>query len=320
MRVLLAGGAGLIGSHMCDALVDRGDSVVVVDNFCSGSAWNLAHLEGSAGFELVCADVTEPLPSLGDFDAVVNLACPASPADFERLSLEIMAVGSDGTRNLLEVARHGGARFLQASTSEVYGEPAVHPQVESYWGNVNPTGPRSVYDESKRFAEALTMAYCRRYGLQVRIARIFNTYGPRLRPDDGRVVSNFCVQALQGEPLTLHGDGGQSRSFCYVTDLVDGLLALLEGPVTGPVNLGNPDEFSVAELATLVGELVVERGYRPVGIRHVERPADDPSQRQPDISLAVEALGWKPSTPLRQGLARTLDYFAAELAGEAAKG
>jgi dTDP-glucose 4,6-dehydratase len=308
-RVLVAGGAGFIGARMCARLLDRGDEVVCVDNLVTGSAANIEDLLDRPGMSLVEADVAAAVPAPGRFGAVVNLACPASPADFGPLSLEIMAVGSAGVANLLEVARRDGARFLQASTSEVYGEPLVHPQPETYWGNVNPIGPRSVYDEAKRFGEALTVAHARRHGTDVAIARIFNTYGPGMRPDDGRVVSNFVVQALRGDDLTIHGDGSQTRSFCYVEDEVAGLLALLDSEVAGPVNIGSDEEWTVGELARLVIELTGSASR----VRFTDRPVDDPSQRRPDLALAGQSLGWKPTTPIRDGLARTIEWFRHRL-------
>src|ERR1700722_19278555 len=255
MRVLVAGGAGLIGANMCSQLLDRGDEVICVDNLVTGSAEHVKDLSHSEAFSFVEADVAVEVPVAGPFDAVINLACPASPADFGPLALEILDAGSRGVANLLAAAHRYGATFLQASTSEVYGEPLVHPQPETYWGNVNPIGARSVYDEAKRFGEALTAAYHRRHGLEVRIARIFNTYGPGMRPDDGRVVSNFIIQALRGRPLTIHGDGSQTRSFCYVDDQVSGLLAVLESAYCGSVNIGNDDERTVLGVARLVLEL-----------------------------------------------------------------
>jgi nucleoside-diphosphate-sugar epimerase len=255
MRVLVAGGAGLIGANMCARLLDRGEQVICVDNLVTGSAEHIKDLSGNGAFDFVEADVAVDVPVAGPFDAIINLACPASPVDFGPLALEILDVGSRGVRNLLETAHRHGATFLQASTSEVYGDPLVHPQPESYWGNVNPIGVRSVYDEAKRFGEALTTAYHRRHGVEVRLARIFNTYGPGMRPDDGRLVSNFVTQALRDEPLTIHGDGSQTRSLCYVDDEVSGLLALLESDYCGPVNIGNDDERTVLEIAQLVLEL-----------------------------------------------------------------
>ena len=309
MRILVAGGAGLIGSAMCARLLERGDEVVCVDNFLTGSPANVEWLGGRPGLTFVEADVCGEMPDTGPLEAIVNLACPASPVDFDALSLEIMEVGSRGVANLLDLTRRHGARFLQASTSEIYGEPLVHPQPESYWGNVNPVGPRSVYDEAKRFGEALTMAHRRRYGTDVRIARIFNTYGPRMRPDDGRVVSNFITQALRGEPLTIYGDGSQTRSFCYVDDEVDGLLALLDSDCVGPVNVGNDQERTVSEMAQLVLRISGSKS----DIVYRDRPEDDPTQRRPDITLARTALGWKPTTSLEDGLARTIEWFRDRL-------
>jgi nucleoside-diphosphate-sugar epimerase len=308
-RVVVAGGAGFIGSHLCDHLLDRGDEVVAIDNLVTGSRANVAHLTGHAHFQLVTHDVCEPLDVDGDVDAVLDLASPASPKDFAVLPLEILAVGSTGTRHLLELARTKGARFLITSTSEVYGDPLVHPQPESYWGNVNPIGPRSCYDESKRFAEALTIAYHRQAGVDVRIVRVFNTYGPRMKPGDGRVVSNFLVQAMSGAPITIYGDGSQTRSFCYVDDEVAGILAALDGPLTGPVNVGNPNEFTVQELADLVVELT---GSASPIVRE-RLPVDDPTRRQPDITLAREQLGWEPKIELREGLARTAEWLRSVL-------
>jgi dTDP-glucose 4,6-dehydratase len=304
-RVLVAGGAGLVGSAMCAALLDRGDEVVCVDNLLTGSRTNVESLLPRPGMSFVEADICRDLPDMGRFDAVANLACPASPVDFQQLALEIMEVGSRGVANLLDLARHHGARFLQASTSEVYGEPLVHPQPESYWGNVNPVGPRSVYDEAKRFGEALTMAHRRRYGTDVRLARIFNTYGPRMRVDDGRVVSNFVTQALREQPITIYGDGTQTRSFCYVADEVAGLLALLDSDYTDPVNVGNDDEFAVLDLADLVLKLTGSRSE----VVYLDRPVDDPTQRRPDLTIARRVLGWEPTTPLEEGLARTIEWF-----------
>ena len=304
-RVLVAGGAGLIGSAMCARLLGRGDEVVCVDNLVTGSRANVENLRAENGMTFLEADVCSDLPDVGPLDAVVNLACPASPVDFATLSLEIMRVGSTGVANLLELARRHDARYLQASTSEVYGEPLVHPQPESYWGNVNPVGPRSVYDEAKRFGESLTLAHHRRYGTAVRIARIFNTYGPRMRPDDGRVVSNFVVQALQGEPITIYGDGSQTRSFCFVEDEVGGLLALLDSDSTGPVNIGNDEERTVREMAELILKLTGSTSE----IVYRDRPVDDPTQRRPDLTLARKLLGWQPTTSLEDGLSRTIEWF-----------
>jgi dTDP-glucose 4,6-dehydratase len=308
-RVVVSGGAGFLGSHLCQALLDRGDEVVAIDNLLTGSVDNVADVAGRAGFEFREEDVRLPVQVEGAVDAVMHLASPASPADFASMPIEILTVGSQGTQQLLDLARGKGARFFLASTSEVYGDPLVHPQPETYWGNVNPNGPRSVYDEAKRYAEALTMAYHRHVGADVRIVRIFNTYGPRMRPDDGRVVSNFLVQALRGEPLTLYGDGSQTRSFCYVEDEVRGFLALLDSDHVGPVNIGNPVEFTVQELARLV--LDVTGSESP--IVHRPLPQDDPTRRCPDTSLARRLLGWEPKVDLREGLVRTAAWFESRL-------
>jgi len=280
-----------------------------VDNFSTGRKANVSHLEGHSAFELVEADISVGIPVDGPVTGVCNLASPASPPDYLALPLETLAVGSDGTRNGLELANRHDARFLMASTSEVYGDPVVHPQPESYWGNVNPIGPRSVYDEAKRFSEALTMAHHRSRGTDVAIVRIFNTYGPRLRPDDGRVVSNFLLQAMQGEPLTVYGDGSQTRSLCYVEDEVRGLLALLDSGLTGPVNIGNPDEYTVIQLAKTIIELL---GSSSV-IEHRPLPTDDPTRRRPDITVARAELGWEPTTSLEEGLSRTATYLARDV-------
>ena len=297
---------------MADVLMDRGDEVVVLDNLCTGRADNIAHLLGRDGFAFIRHDITEPLPDSTEmsrrFDTVLNLASPASPNDFATMPLEIMAVGSTGTRTLLERARHDQAVFFLASTSEVYGDPLVHPQPETYFGNVSSIGPRSCYDEAKRFSEALTMTYHRTFGLDVRIARIFNTYGERMRPRDGRVVNTFVVQALSGQPITLHGDGSQTRSFCHVGDEVRGLVALLDSQLTSPVNIGNPGEFTMRELA----EMVIDLTFSTSPIVEVPMPPErdgDPLQRQPDISLATSLLGWQPVIPLREGLSAMIEYF-----------
>jgi dTDP-glucose 4,6-dehydratase len=309
MRVLVAGGARFIGTSMCLKLLDRGDQVVCLDNLVTGSVDNVKRMLDRERVSFIQADITGDLPVEGPFDAVLNLACPASPVDFGPLSLEILDTGSRGVANLLALAQSSGARFLQASTSEVYGDPLVHPQPESYWGNVNPVGPRAVYDEAKRFGEALTMAFHRRHGLEVRIARIFNTYGPCMRLDDGRVVSNFVTQALRGEPLTVYGDGSQTRSFCYVDDEVDGLLALLESSCEGPVNIGNDEERTMLEAAEVVLELTGSKA----GITFKELPLDDPTQRRPDLTRARRELGWEPKIPFREGVARTIEWFAARI-------
>ncbi len=309
MRVLVAGGAGFLGSHLSDALLARGDEVVCVDNLVTGRRANVEHLVGERGFEIVEHDITRPLDVAGPIDAVMNLASPASPRDYLALPIETLETGSTGTRNLLDLALRHGARFFLASTSEVYGDPLVHPQTEDYWGNVNPIGERSVYDEAKRYAEALTMAYHRVHGLEIRVARIFNTYGPRMQVEDGRVVSNFVVQALRGQPLTIYGDGTQTRSFCYVADEVAGFLALLDSDVVGPVNIGNPVEFTMAELAALVLELTGS----DAGVTHAPLPSDDPKQRRPDIGRARRELGWEPRVELREGLERTIPTFQSDL-------
>jgi dTDP-glucose 4,6-dehydratase len=307
-RVVVAGGAGFLGSHLCEYLIARGDSVVCLDDLSTGSRENVDHLLELDSFTLVVTDVSERVElAPGDkVDAVCNLASPASPPAYLQRPLETLAAGSEGTRRLLALAQAHDARFLMASTSEIYGDPQVHPQVESYRGNVDPTGPRSVYDEAKRFAESLTMATHRTLGLDVGIARIFNTYGPRLTPGDGRVVSNFISQALRGEPLTVYGDGSQTRSLCYVDDEIAGLVALLDSSLTGPVNIGNPDELSVLDLAHLVLELSGSRS--PITFEPL--PTDDPTRRCPDITLATTELGWQPKVDLRDGIARTLEYLA----------
>ena len=306
MRLLITGAAGFLGSHLVDLLLEGGHEVLGMDNFITGAPRNLAHLEGHDRFRLVRHDVTEYIDVKGPVDGVLHFASPASPVDYTELPIQTLKVGSLGTHKALGVAKAKGARFLLASTSEVYGDPLVHPQPETYWGNVNPIGPRGVYDEAKRFAEAMTMAYHRYHGLDTRIVRIFNTYGPRMRPDDGRVVSNFIVQALLGEPITVYGDGSQSRSFCYVSDLVEGIRRLfLEADDPEPVNLGNPREFTIRELA----DEVLRATGSSSEIRHLELPVDDPQVRQPDISRAKELLGWEPTVTLEEGLARTVDYF-----------
>jgi dTDP-glucose 4,6-dehydratase len=307
-RVVVTGGAGFVGSHVCDLLVRRGDSVVCVDNLLTGRRENIAHLEGHDDFLFVDADVCKEIPVTGRIDKVMHMASPASPPEYLLLPFETMDVSTIGTRRALDLALEHGARFFVASTSEVYGDPLVHPQTEEYWGNVNPIGPRSVYDEAKRFAETLTMAYHRYHGLSVGIARIFNTYGPRLRPGDGRVVSNFLIQAMQGRPLTVYGDGTQTRSFCYVADEVRGLVALLDSDETGPINIGNPGEFTMLELARIVIELTgsdSEIVFEPL-------PADDPKCRRPDISKATERLGWAPTVDLREGLRLTYESYLEE--------
>ncbi|MGH9105881.1 MAG: UDP-glucuronic acid decarboxylase family protein [Acidimicrobiales bacterium] len=305
-HLVVTGGAGFVGSHLCDALVSGGDTVTCIDDFSSGRRDNVASLEGSGRFRLLEGDVAEVCAKVeGGVDAVAHLASPASPADYLANPIKCLTTGSRGTEAALGLAREHNARFLLASTSEVYGDPLVHPQHESYWGNVNPIGPRSVYDEAKRFSEALSSAYRRALGTEVGIVRIFNTYGPRLRPGDGRVVSNFIVQALAGQPLTVYGDGTQTRSFCYVDDLVAGLLLMLSSDTAGPVNLGNPRELTVAGLATLV--LRLTGSSSPLAHRPV--PEDDPTRRRPDIARAKELLGWEPAIAVEDGMKRTIDWF-----------
>jgi dTDP-glucose 4,6-dehydratase len=305
VRVVVTGGAGFLGSHLCRSLLARGDEVVAVDNLVTGRLSNLDDLAAEPAFTFLHQDVSDYLHVPGRVDAVLHFASPASPVDFDRIPVAILRVGSSGTHNSLGLARDRGARFLLASTSEVYGDPVVHPQPETYWGNVNPVGPRSVYDEAKRFAEAMTMAYHRHHGVDVRIVRIFNTYGPRMRPDDGRVVSNFIVQALAGKPLTIHGDGTQTRSFCYVDDEVRGILALLDSDHVGPVNIGNPHEFTVLELAEKVLAVTASTSE----LQFEPRPVDDPAQRRPDLTLARAVLGWEPAVSLDEGVVRTADWF-----------
>jgi dTDP-glucose 4,6-dehydratase len=310
-RVLVTGGAGFVPSHLVDALLARGCAVVAVDNFVTGTKDNVAHLAEHPGFTLVEADVADGLPDhhpaiAQRFDAILHMASPASPTDFTTLPIEILRVGSQATLHLLDRARGDGARFILASTSEAYGDPKVHPQPESYWGNVNPVGVRSVYDESKRFAEAATMAYQRHHGVDVGIVRIFNTYGPRMRPDDGRAVPTFITQALRGQPITLHGSGTQTRSICYVDDLVNGILLLLDSTETGPINCGTEDEFSMRELAELIIRLT---GSESV-ITYLPRTADDPEMRRPDLTLARTRLGFTPKVGVEEGLRRTIEHFA----------
>jgi nucleoside-diphosphate-sugar epimerase len=305
MRVVLAGGGGFLGSHLADLLLARGDDVVAVDNFCTGRRQNIAHLADHPRFRLVEHDVTVPFTVDGAIDAVLNLASPASPSDFLVMPLEILAVGSVGSRNLLDLALAKGARYFLASTSEVYGDPLVHPQPETYLGNVSSTGPRSCYDEAKRFSEAIAMAYHRTHGLDLRIVRIFNTYGPRMRPDDGRVVTNFLWQAFRDLPITLYGTGDQTRSFCYVADEVEGLAAVLDGHLMGPVNVGNAGEFTMRELAEAVVELSGSRSPIVAVPMPPEREGD-PLQRQPDLTLIRRELGWMPKITLREGLSRMI--------------
>jgi dTDP-glucose 4,6-dehydratase len=305
LRIVVSGAAGFIGSHFCDRLLAEGHTVVAFDNFLTGRPRNLAHLEGERRFQFIQQDIILPFAVDGAVDGVANLASPASPKDYLEHPIETLDVGSLGTRRMLELARDKGARFLLTSTSECYGDPLVHPQVETYWGNVNPVGPRSCYDESKRFAEALTMAYHRKHGVRTTIARIFNTYGPRMKLDDGRVVPAFMDQALRGEPMTVFGDGSQTRSFCYVSDLVDGLYRLIMSDERYPVNLGNPLEMTVLDFAGYIRTLTgasSEIVFQPL-------PQDDPKQRKPDISKARALLGWEPRVPLEDGLRQTVQYF-----------
>jgi len=303
--LMVTGGAGFIGSHLCERLLARGSNVLCVDNFFTGTKENVLPLLDDKRFELMRHDVTFPL--YVEVDGIYNLACPASPLHYQHDPVQTTKTSVHGAINMLGLAKRLRARILQASTSEVYGDPSVHPQTEEYWGHVNPIGPRSCYDEGKRCAETLFFDYRRQHNLRIKVARIFNTYGPRMHPNDGRVVSNFIVQALRGEPITIYGDGQQTRSFCYVDDLVDGLIRLMETPdeVTGPVNLGNPREFTMLELARLVLELTGSASR----IVHRPLPADDPRQRQPDISRANELLGWSPTTQLEDGLTKTIAYF-----------
>jgi dTDP-glucose 4,6-dehydratase len=304
-RVLITGAAGFLGSHLTDRFLEAGTHVLGVDNLITGSLRNIAHLAGDPRFTFLEHDVSREIEVEGELDGVLHFASPASPIDYLKLPIQTLKVGSLGTHNTLGLARRKGARYFLASTSEVYGDPLEHPQRESYWGNVNPVGPRGVYDEAKRFAEAMTMAYRRHHGMDVRIARIFNTYGPRMRPFDGRVVSNFIRQALSGEPLTVYGDGSQTRSFCYVSDEIEGLFRLYKSDVVGPVNVGNPDEHRVLELAQRVLSLTASKSR----VVRDPLPVDDPRQRKPDISLAREKLGWEPRVSLDEGLARAIDYF-----------
>ena len=303
-RVLVTGGAGFIGSHLCERLLARGDEVLCVDNFFTSRRQNILHLYDNHMFEFMRHDITWPL--YVEVDQIYNLACPASPIHYQFDPVQTTKTSVHGAINMLGLAKRLKVRILQASTSEVYGDPTEHPQTESYWGNVNPIGPRACYDEGKRCAETLFFDYHRQHNLQIRVVRIFNTYGPRMHPNDGRVVSNFIVQALKGEPITLYGTGSQSRSFCYVDDLVTGMIAMMDQDgMTGPLNLGNPGEFTILELANLVKELTGSRSE----IVFMPLPQDDPVRRRPDITLAKAKLGWEPTVPLRDGLVRTVDYF-----------
>jgi dTDP-glucose 4,6-dehydratase len=308
-RILITGGAGFIGSHLCERFLGEGDEVICMDNFLTGSPDNVAHLFADRRFTFIQQDVTSYIYVKGPLDAILHFASPASPVDYLELPIQTLKVGSLGTHKALGLAKEKNARFLLASTSEVYGDPLVHPQKEDYWGNVNPIGPRGVYDEAKRFAEALTMAYHRTHGVQTRIVRIFNTHGPRMRLNDGRVVPNFISQALKGEPMTVYGDGKQTRSFCYVSDLVEGIVRLLRSEFSDPVNCGNPNEVTILQFAERIKALTGSRSevvYKPL-------PVDDPKVRQPDIGRARQLLGWEPKVTLDEGLGRTIDYFKQKL-------
>jgi dTDP-glucose 4,6-dehydratase len=309
MRILITGGAGFLGSHLCDLLLKAGHQVIAMDNLITGNVANIEHLAGRDDFRFIKHDVTNYIYIDGPLDAILHFASPASPIDYLELPIQTLKVGSLGTHNTLGLALAKKARFLLASTSEVYGDPLIHPQREDYWGNVNPIGPRGVYDEAKRFAEAMTMAYHRAHGVDTRIVRIFNTYGPRMRLDDGRVVPNFIGQSLRGEPLTAYGDGSQTRSFCYVSDLIDGIYRLLTSDFTEPVNIGNPNELTIREFAEAINRLTGNKAgivYRPL-------PEDDPKVRRPDISRAKSLLQWEPKVDLNMGLKQTIDWFRQQI-------
>ncbi len=310
MRALVTGGAGFLGSHLCEYLLAKEWDVVCVDNLATGAEGNVRHLSGDRGFHFARTNVSDGLECEGTLDYIFHFASPASPPDYLRLPVETLLVGSSGTYNALRLANSKKAKFMLASTSECYGDPEVSPQPETYWGRVNPVGPRSVYDEAKRFAEALTMAFHRAHGLNTRIVRIFNTYGPRMRLNDGRALPNFLYQALTGQPITVYGDGSQTRSFCYVSDLIEGIYRLSQAAEHGPVNIGNPQEITILEFARRIKELT----GADVPIVFEPLPQDDPKQRRPDISKARRLLGWEPKVELRQGLQRTLEYFQKELA------
>lgn len=308
-RVLIAGGAGFLGSYLCDYYLSQGYKVDCIDNLSTSTLRNIKHLEDNENFNFYKTDLVEKLPeeiTSQRYDVILNMASPASPPHYQRLAIETLQVGSQGTLNLLELARKSGARFFHASTSEVYGDPEVHPQPETYWGKVHSYGPRSMYDESKRYAEALIFSYRQKYNVSTCIARFFNTYGPRMDPEDGRVVSNFIVQALEGQPITIYGEGLQTRSFCYVDDLIKGIVLLIDSKEHEPINLGNPGEFTIKELA----EMVIKKTGSKSQITYLPLPGDDPAQRKPDISLAKEKLGWSPTIPLDKGIELTIEYFA----------
>jgi len=309
MRVFITGGAGFIGSHLIDRLIERGDEVVCLDNLITGNVSNLSHLLSNNHVTLIQQDVTKHIDLKGNIDYVLHFASPASPVDYLKFPIQTLKVGSLGTHNALGVAKEKGARFLLSSTSEVYGDPLVSPQKEDYWGNVNPIGPRGVYDEAKRFAEALVLAYHRTHNMDTKIARIFNTYGPRMRQDDGRAIPNFVNQALTGEPITVYGDGSQTRSFCFISDLIGGLLKLMDSDLNEPVNLGNPQEMTILELA----EKIIDLTGKKSKIERKSLPIDDPKQRRPDISKAQERLNWKPRVSLDEGLRQTIDDFKKRL-------
>jgi dTDP-glucose 4,6-dehydratase len=306
MRILVTGGAGFLGSHLCDYLIEKDHEVICIDNLITGNIENIGHLSVNEKFHFIKHDVTEYIFISGHLDAVLHFASPASPVDYLEYPIQTLKVGSLGTHKALGLAREKGARFLLASTSEVYGDPMVHPQPEDYWGNVNPSGPRGVYDEAKRFAEAMTMAYHRFHGIETRIVRIFNTYGPRMRLNDGRVVPNFISQALSGKPLTVYGDGSQTRSFCYYTDMIEGIHRLLKSDVDTPVNLGNPTEYTILEFA----KKIIEATGSTSGIIHKKLPQDDPKVRCPDITKARELFGWEPKVSLDEGLKKTISFFS----------
>lgn len=310
--VLIAGGAGFLGSYLCDYYVESGAAVVCIDNLSSGQERNIEHLKDKKTFTFINGDIVEQLPKAvtqSKYDLIINMASPASPPHYQRLAVETLRVGSIGTENLLKLAQKNKARFFQASTSEVYGDPEVHPQPESYKGSVNCYGPRSMYDESKRYAEALIYVYKNNYGVNTVIARFFNTYGPRMDAHDGRVVSNFAVQAVQGKPLTVYGKGDQTRSFCYVDDLIAGIVALIDSKEAGPMNLGNPKEFTIMELAKIVQKLTGNKQ----AMQYMPLPGDDPMQRKPVIDYATKTLGWQPTIPLEEGLVKTIEYFRDNL-------